>query len=88
MQILTWHEIVNDLVGGVPVVVSFHPLCNAALVFDSRLDGVNNDFGTSGKLRNSDLIMWDHQTESWWQQFTGEGIVGDLAGKKLTALPS
>ena len=88
MQILTWHEIVNDVVGGVPVAVTFCPLCNAALVFDRRLDGVTHDFGTSGKLRNSDLIMWDRQTESWWQQFTGEGIVGELAGKKLTSLPS
>ena len=88
LQILTWHEIVNDVIGGVPVAVTFCPLCNAALVFDRTLDGVVHDFGTSGKLRNSDLIMWDRQTESWWQQFTGEGIVGELAGKKLTSLPS
>ena len=88
LQILTWHEIVNDVVGGVPVSATFCPLCNAALVFDRRLDGVVYDFGTSGKLRNSDLIMWDRQTESWWQQFTGTGIVGELAGKKLTILPA
>ena len=88
LQILTWHEIVNDVVDGVHVAVTFCPLCNAALVFDRRLDGVVYDFGTSGKLRNSDLIMWDRQTESWWQQFTGEGIVGELAGNKLTSLPS
>ena len=67
---------------------TFCPLCNAALVFDRRLDGVVYDFGTSGKLRRSDLIMWDRQTESWWQQFTGAGIVGELAGKKLTILPA
>ena len=88
LQILTWHEIVTDVVGGVPVSATFCPLCNAAIVFDRRLDEVVYDFGTSGKLRNSDLIMWDRQTESWWQQFTGEGIVGELAGKKLTILPS
>ena len=88
LQILTWHEIVNDLVGGVPVAVTFCPLCNAAIVFDRTLDGVVHDFGTSGKLRNSDLIMWDRQTETWWQQFTGEGIVGELAGKRLTMLPA
>ena len=86
LQILTWHEIVNDVVGGVPVSATFCPLCNAAIVFDRTLDGVVYDFGTSGKLRNSDLIMWDRQTESWWQQFTGEGIVGELAGKKLVIL--
>ena len=88
LQILTWHEIVNDVVGGVPVAATFCPLCNAAIVFDRRLDGTVYDFGTSGKLRRSDLIMWDRQTESWWQQFTGEGIVGELAGKKLTILPA
>ena len=83
LQILTWHEIVNDVVGGTPVAVTFCPLCNSAVVFDRRLDGVVYDFGTSGKLRKSDLIMWDRQTESWWQQLTGEGIVGELAGKRL-----
>ncbi len=88
LQILTWHEIVNGVVGGVPVAVTFCPLCNAAIVFDRRLDGVVYDFGTSGKLRKSDLVMWDRQTESWWQQFTGEAIVGELTGKKLTFIPA
>ena len=88
LQILTWHEIVNDVVGGVPVAVTFCPLCNSAIVFDRRLDGVIYDFGTSGKLRNSDLIMWDRQTESWWQQFIGEAIVGEFTGKQLTFIPA
>ncbi len=88
LQVLTWHEIVNDEVGGVPVSITFCPLCNAAIVFDRRLDGVVYDFGTSGNLRNSDLIMWDRQTESWWQQFSGEAIVGTLTGRQLTFLPS
>ena len=88
LQILTWHEIVNDVVGGVPVAVTFCPLCNTAIVFDRRLDGVVFDFGTSGRLRNSDLIMWDRQTESWWQQLTGEAIIGQMAGRKLTFLPA
>ena len=88
LQILIWHEIVNDEVGGVPVTVTFCPLCNSAITFDRRLDGVVYDFGTSGNLRNSDLIMWDRQTESWWQQLTGEAIVGELTGKRLTFLPS
>jgi len=87
LQILTWHEIVNDVVGGVPVAVTFCPLCNSAIVFDRRLDGVVHRFGTSGNLRHSDLIMWDRETESWWQQLSGEAIVGELAGKKLTFLP-
>lgn len=88
LQILTWHEIANDEVGGVPVAVTFCPLCNSALTFDRRLDGQVLAFGTSGLLRHSDLVMYDRTTESLWQQFTGEAIVGDLAGKRLDFLPS
>ena len=88
LQIMTWHEIVNDQVGAVPVSVTFCPLCNSAITFDRRLDGEVYDFGTSGNLRNSDLIMWDRQTETWWQQLTGEAIVGELTGQRLTFLPS
>ena len=88
LQIMIWHEIVNDVVGDVPVTVTFCPLCNSAIVFDRRLDGVTYDFGTSGNLRSSDLVMWDRQTESWWQQLTGEAIVGELTGKVLTFLPA
>jgi hypothetical protein len=88
LQIMTWHEIVNDEVGGIPVVVTFCPLCNSAIAFDRRVDGKIYDFGVSGNLRNSDLLMWDRQTESWWQQFTGEAIIGELAGKKLIFLPA
>ncbi len=88
LQILTWHEIVNDEVGGVPVSVTFCPLCNATLVFDRRLDGQVLDFGTTGRLRKSDLVMYDRQTESWWQQFSGQGIVGEMSGKVLTRIPA
>ncbi len=88
LAILMWHEIVNDTVGGVPVSVTFCPLCNASIVFDRRLDGRVLDFGTTGKLRNSDLVMYDRQTESWWQQFLGEGIVGEMTGKRLALVPA
>ena len=88
LQILTWHEIVNDEVGGLPVAVTFCPLCNSAIAFDRRLDGDLLEFGVSGNLRNSDLVMYDWQTQSWWQQFTGEGIVGKHAGRALEHLPS
>jgi hypothetical protein len=88
LQVLTWHEIVNDAVGGVPVVVTFCPLCNSALVFDRRHGDEVLEFGVSGLLRNSDLIMYDRTTESLWQQFTGEGIIGDLAGEQLAFVPS
>ena len=88
LQILIWHEIVNDVVGGLPVAITFCPLCNSAIAFDRNFEGEILDFGTTGNLRNSDLIMWDRQTESWWQQFTGEGIVGVHSGKRLSLVPS
>lgn len=88
MQILMWHEIANDVVGGIPVVVTFCPLCNTAVAFDRRLEEKILDFGTSGRLRNSNLIMYDRQTETWWQQATGEGIIGHLTGKHLKLLPA
>lgn len=88
IQILMWHEIVNDTLNNVPVSVTFCPLCNSAIVFDRRLEGKLYDFGTSGLLRFSDLVMYDRQTESLWQQFTGEGIVGEMTGKELKMLPA
>jgi len=88
LRILTWHEIVNDEFAGVPVTVTFCPLCNSAIAFDRRLDGKVLDFGTTGKLRKSDMVMYDRQTESWWQQFLGEGIVGVMTGKRLKIIPT
>ena len=88
LSVLTWHEIVNDTFAGVPVAVTYCPLCNASIVFDRRFDGRILDFGTTGLLRNSDLIMYDRQTESWWQQFTGQAIVGRHAGATLDFIPS
>ena len=88
IQILIWHEITNDTVGGVPVTVTFCPLCNSAIVFEREFGGVVYDFGVSGLLRKSDLVMFDRQTESWWQQFTGEAIVGELTGTLLDIVPT
>src|SRR5918994_239454 len=88
INILIWHEIVNDKIGGTPVAVTFCPLCNTSIVFDRRVGGETLDFGTTGKLRNSDLVMWDRQTQSWWQQFGGEGLVGRYAGERLEQLPA
>lgn len=88
LQIMTWHEIVNDTVGGEPVIVTFCPLCNSAITFSRVVDGEVFDFGTSGLLRKSDLVMWDRQTETLWQQFTGEGLIGDLATVRLEFVPS
>ena len=88
LRYLTWHEIVNDEVAGVPVAVTFCPLCNSAPVFDRRVDGEVLTFGVSGKLRNSDMVMFDRETESWWQQAVGQGIVGAHTGTQLTQLVS
>ncbi|MGE0161293.1 MAG: DUF3179 domain-containing protein [Gemmatimonadales bacterium] len=88
LQILIWHEIVNDVVGGEPISVTYCPLCNTTLAFDRRFEGVVLDFGTTGRLRFSDLIMYDRQTETWWQQATGEGIVGEHAGRVLRQVPA
>ncbi|MFM2354611.1 MAG: hypothetical protein RLZZ528_347 [Pseudomonadota bacterium] len=87
VRYLMWHEIVNDTVGGTPVAVTFCPLCNTGIIFDRRLGGRVLTFGVTGKLRHSDMMMYDRQTESWWQQATGTGIVGELVGSELAALP-
>jgi hypothetical protein len=88
LRILTWHEIVNDVVGGRPVAVTYCPLCNSAVVFDRIVDGRALEFGVSGLLRNSDLVMYDRATESWWQQYSGEAIVGAMAGRSLPMIPA
>ncbi len=88
LRILTWHEIANDTVGGVPVAITYCPLCNSAIVFDRRVEGEATEFGTTGKLRNSDLVMYDRATESWWQQFLGEAIIGERTGTQLKYIPA
>ena len=87
LSILIWHEIVNDELGGRPVSVTYCPLCNTTIAFDREFRGRVLDFGTTGRLRHSDLVMYDRQTETWWQQATGEGLVGEYAGERLTFLP-
>lgn len=88
IRYLTWHEIVNDTVGGVPVAVTFCPLCNSAPTFDRRTSAGVLTFGVTGKLRMSDMVMYDDETQSWWQQAVGEGIVGEMTGEDLTQLPT
>ncbi len=88
LQILVLHEVVNDTVAGRPLLISYCPLCNSAIVFDRVVDGRTLEFGVSGFLSKSDLIMFDRDTESWWQQLTGEAIVGDRTGQVLEPLPS
>jgi hypothetical protein len=87
VQVLIWHEIVNDTVGGVPVAVTYCPLCNSAVAYDRRLGDRVLEFGTSGMLYNSALIMYDRQTESLWSHFTGEAVIGHLTGAQLEVYP-
>jgi len=87
IQILMWHELVNDTIGGVPVTISYCPLCNSAVAYDRRLDDRVLEFGTSGRLWNSALVMYDRQTETLWSHFTAQGIVGELTGEELQTLP-
>jgi hypothetical protein len=88
LQILTWHEIVNDEIAGEPVAVTYCPLCNSTVAFRREVGGEPVEFGTTGMLRNSDLVMYDRMTESWWQQITAEAVVGELTGTSLELVPS
>jgi thiol-disulfide isomerase/thioredoxin len=88
IQILMWHEIVNDTLGNVPVSVTFCPLCNMGIAFERAFGGQILDFGTTGRLRYSNLVMYDRQTETWWQQVTGEAIAGEYAGSRLAFVPA
>ena len=88
IRYLTWHEIVNDQIGDVPVAVTFCPLCNSGITFDRRVGDQVLSFGVSGKLRNSDMVMYDRETQNWWQQAIGTGIVGEMTGVELTTLPT
>jgi hypothetical protein len=87
LQILTWHEIVNDRVHGDPITVTFCPLCNTGIAFDRRVRGDVLDFGTSGRLYRSNLVMYDRQTKSLWVQFTGKAITGSFIGTELRRIP-
>ncbi|MDE2744822.1 MAG: DUF3179 domain-containing protein [Chloroflexota bacterium] len=88
LEILTWHEIVNDTVGGVPVAITYCPLCNTAIAFEAQIGEEVYVFGVSGLLRNSDLVMYDRNTESLWQQSSGRAIVGTMVGARLRYVPA
>jgi len=87
VQVLIWHEIVNDTIDGIPVTVTYCPLCNSAVAYDRRLDDRVLEFGTSGMLHNSALVMYDRQTESLWSHFTGQAVIGHLTGAQLDVFP-
>ncbi len=85
--ILVWHEIVNDTVGDIPVSVTYCPLCYTNQVFERIIDGQKVEFGTSGKLYNSNLLMYDRYTESYWSQALGTAVKGELTGYELDLIP-
>ena len=87
IRILNWHEVVNDEIGGEPVLVSFCPLCGTGMAFDARLDGRRLIFGVSGLLYNSDVLMYDLETESLWTQIGSRALTGPRQGKKLRQIP-
>ncbi|MBD80876.1 MAG: hypothetical protein CL840_18310 [Crocinitomicaceae bacterium] len=92
MNMLTMHEMSNDSLGGIPILPTYCPLCNSSVVYDRRLTYKGKEyvfeFEVSGMLRNSDMVMADKQTETWWQQLTGKGLVGELSGVELKVIPS
>ncbi len=87
-KILNWHEIVNDRIGGRQVVVTFCPLCGTGMLFDANIKGESLTFGVSGLLYQSDMLLYDHKTESLWSQIKGEAVTGPLTGAKLKLLSS
>jgi len=84
LDILIWHELVNDTLGGLPVLVSFCPLCGTGIVFDRRIDGSDRTFGVSGLLYRSDLLLYDRETESLWSQISSTAVTGPSRGRRLS----
>jgi len=89
LQIMTWHEIVNDEIAGMPVAVTYCPLCNTGIAFERpTIDGELLDFGTSGKVYNANLVMYDRQSGTYWAQATGQALVGPYSGEQLEFVPA
>jgi hypothetical protein len=82
-QIMVWHEIVNDQIAGDPILITYCPLCGSGIAYERKIAGVEVEFGTSGKLYNSNLVMYDRKTDSYWTQIGGQAIIGPLTGEKL-----
>jgi uncharacterized protein DUF3179 len=84
LRIMDWHEMFNDVIGGVPVSLAYCTLCASGILFDTRRpDGSTFTFGSSGFLFRSNKLMYDHQTQSLWNQFTGKPVVGNLADSEI-----
>jgi hypothetical protein len=83
LQIMTWHEIVNDWIAGDPVLITYCPLCGSGIAYERIIGGEEVEFGTSGKLYSSNLVMYDRLTDTYWSQIDGLAIVGELTGQEL-----
>ncbi len=88
LRFLIWHELVNDEVAGIPILVSYSPLTNSARVYDRRVGGKETLFGNTGRTRHFDTILYDAATQSWWQRYTGRAIFGARVGSRLKPLVS
>ncbi len=83
LQIMVWHEIVNDDIAGDPILITYCPLCGSGIAYERKIEGETVEFGTSGKLFNSNLVMYDRKTDTYWSQIDGKAIVGELTGMEL-----
>ncbi|HIP94794.1 MAG TPA: DUF3179 domain-containing protein [Leucothrix sp.] len=88
IRILNWHEIVNDKVKGEPIAVTFCPLCGSGIVYSANINGKAHQFGVSGLLYNSDVLLYDRQTNSLWSQILSKAISGKQVNKALTIIPT
>ncbi len=87
IRILNYHEIVNDLIGGEPIVITYCPLCGSGMAFSSTIDGKRFEFGVSGLLFNSDVLLYDRQTKSLWSQIKSTAVTGRMKGTRLDVIP-
>lgn len=88
VAILNWHEVVNDTIGGLPIVVTYCPLCGTGIVFERSVNGTILEFGVSGLLYQSDVLLYDRQTESLWSQLMFKAVSGQHSGTRLSIVHS
>lgn len=86
LQIMVWHEIVNDKIAGDPILITYCPLCGSGIAYERKINAEEVEFGTSGKLYNSNLVMYERKTDTYWTQIDGLAVVGELTGTRLTPI--
>lgn len=88
LRIMSYHEVVNDSIGNLPIIVTYSPLCNSGIAYESKIEARYFTYGVSGKLYNNNTLLYDRQTNSLWLQLTGEAVSGSCQGEKLNMLPT